>query len=69
MGVAFAVPANTVETVVEQLKSEGKVTRGYLGVQIQPLNKELVDSLGLRGPRRARSWRAPRTAPRPRRPA
>ena len=42
VGLAFAVPANTVETVVEQLKREGKVTRGYLGVQIQSLSKELV---------------------------
>jgi serine protease Do len=48
IGVAFAVPASTVETVIEQLKSEGKVTRGYLGVQIQPLNKELSESLGLK---------------------
>jgi serine protease Do len=48
IGVAFAVPASTVETVIEQLKTEGKVTRGYLGVQIQPLNKDLVESLGLK---------------------
>jgi serine protease Do len=48
VGLAFAVPASTVETVVEQLKTDGKVTRGYLGVQIQPLNKELSESLGLK---------------------
>ena len=46
VGLAFAVPANTVETVVEQLKREGKVTRGYLGVQIQSLSKELSEGLG-----------------------
>jgi serine protease Do len=48
VGLAFAVPASTVETVIDQLKTDGKVTRGYLGVQIQPLNKDLVESLGLK---------------------
>ena len=47
VGLAFAVPAATVQTVVDQLRSEGKVSRGYLGVQIQPLTKELADGLGL----------------------
>jgi serine protease Do len=47
VGLAFAVPASTVQTVVDQLMSEGKVSRGYLGVQIQPLTKELAEGLGL----------------------
>jgi serine protease Do len=48
VGLAFAVPASTVEAVVEQLKSDGKVTRGYLGVQIQPLTKELAEGFGIK---------------------
>src|SRR4051794_30559359 len=47
VGLAFAIPAATVQSVVAQLESEGRVSRGYLGVQIQPLTKELADGLGL----------------------
>jgi serine protease Do len=47
VGLAFAIPAETVQTVVDQLKTGGKVARGYLGVQIQGLNKDLADGLGL----------------------
>jgi serine protease Do len=47
VGLAFAIPSETVSSVVNQLESDGKVTRGYLGVQIQPLSKDLADSLGL----------------------
>ncbi|MGO9171152.1 MAG: Do family serine endopeptidase [Rhodomicrobium sp.] len=47
-GVAFAIPAKTVETVVSQLRAKGKVTRGWLGVQVQPVTPELADSLGLK---------------------
>ena len=47
VGLAFASPSETVSSVVNQLESDGKVTRGYLGVQIQPLSKDLADSLGL----------------------
>src|SRR3954462_6991831 len=47
VGLAFAIPAATVQSVVAQLESDGRVSRGYLGVQIQPLTKELADGLGL----------------------
>lgn len=47
VGLAFAIPAATVETVVAQLKEHGSVSRGYLGVQIQPLTKDLADGLGI----------------------
>ncbi len=47
-GIAFAIPAKTVERVVSQLKSKGKVTRGWLGVQVQPVTPELADSLGIK---------------------
>jgi serine protease Do len=48
VGIAFAIPAETVKTVVAQLKDKGKVSRGWIGVQIQPVTKEIADSLGLK---------------------
>jgi serine protease Do len=48
VGIAFAIPARTVEQVVSQLKEHGHVTRGWLGVQIQNLTPEIADSLGLK---------------------
>jgi serine protease Do len=50
VGIAFAIPADTVKTVVAQLKDKGSVTRGWIGVQIQPVTAELADSLGLKTP-------------------
>jgi serine protease Do len=47
VGIAFAIPAETVQTVIAQLKDKGEVTRGWIGVQIQPVTKEIADSLGL----------------------
>jgi serine protease Do len=48
VGIAFAIPSNLVKSVVEQLKSSGKVSRGWLGVSIQDVNKEIAESLGLK---------------------
>jgi serine protease Do len=48
VGIAFAIPADTVKTVVAQLKEKGSVTRGWIGVQIQPVTPEIADSLGLK---------------------
>ncbi|ANY77120.1 serine peptidase [Microvirga ossetica] len=47
IGLGFAIPSDTVHSVVAQLEKDGKVTRGYLGVQIQPLSKDLAEGLGL----------------------
>jgi serine protease Do len=47
-GVAFAIPARTVESIVAQLQAKGHVTRGWLGVQVQQVTPELADSLGLK---------------------
>jgi serine protease Do len=47
VGIAFAIPAETVRTVVGQLKDKGAVTRGWIGVQIQPVTDDMADSLGL----------------------
>ncbi len=48
VGIAFAIPAATVNTVVAQLKDHGSVTRGWIGVQIQPVTQDIADSLGLK---------------------
>jgi serine protease Do len=48
VGIAFAIPAETVKTVVAQLKENGEVTRGWIGVQIQPVTKEIAESLNLK---------------------
>ncbi len=48
VGIAFAVPAETVEVVVEQLKKTGSVSRGWLGVKIQNVDEDTAASLGLK---------------------
>ncbi len=48
VGIAFSIPASTVQSVVSQLKDKGVVSRGWIGVQIQPVTAEIADSLGLK---------------------
>jgi serine protease Do len=48
VGIAFAIPAETVKSVVSQLENKGAVTRGWIGVQIQQINSDIADSLGLK---------------------
>jgi serine protease Do len=48
VGIAFSIPAATVKSVVAQLKDKGSVTRGWIGVQIQPVTQEIADSMGLK---------------------
>jgi serine protease Do len=47
VGIGFAIPASIVKDVVEDLKANGSVTRGYLGVAIQPVTEDIAESLGL----------------------
>jgi serine protease Do len=49
-GVAFAIPIDVAMQVAAQLKADGKVTRGWLGVGIQELNQELASSFKLNQP-------------------
>jgi serine protease Do len=49
VGIGFAVPSNVAKTVVAQLEAHGKVTRGWLGVQIQEVTPAIAASLGLHG--------------------
>ena len=53
VGIAFAIPAETVKAVVAQLRDKGKVTRGWIGVQIQEVTPDLAEDLGLQAPRGA----------------
>jgi len=53
MGVSFAIPVDVVMDVVEQIKSQGYVSRGWLGVVIQDVTRELAESFGLSKPRGA----------------
>ncbi|HMF67570.1 MAG TPA: Do family serine endopeptidase, partial [Phyllobacterium sp.] len=48
VGIAFSIPATTVKSVIAQLKEKGTVTRGWIGVQIQPVTQDIADSMGLK---------------------
>lgn len=50
MGVSFAIPVDVVMNVVAQIKSQGYVSRGWLGVVIQDVTRELAESFGLKKP-------------------
>ena len=50
MGLSFAIPVNVVQSVVEQLKDQGFVSRGWLGVVIQDVNLDLAKSFGMDNP-------------------
>jgi serine protease Do len=53
VGIGFDIPASTAKLVIAQLKDKGTVTRGWLGVQVQPVSAEIADSLGLKEARGA----------------
>ncbi len=53
IGLSFAVPASLSKNVVAQLKDKGRVDRGWLGVVIQEVDKNLADSFGLEKPKGA----------------
>ena len=48
VGIGFAISADVVQDVVEQLKAHGSVARGWLGVEIQPVTPDLADDLGVK---------------------
>ena len=53
MGLSFSVPMDVAMKVVEQIKSSGHVQRGWLGVQIQDVSRELAESFGMKRPQGA----------------
>ena len=48
VGIAFSIPASTVRNVIAQLKDKGSVSRGWIGVQIQPVTQDIAESMGLK---------------------
>jgi serine protease Do len=48
VGIAFSIPASTVKNVIAQLKDKGSVSRGWIGVQIQPVTQDIANSMGLK---------------------
>jgi len=53
IGIGFAIPASTIKDVVAALQAHGRVARGWLGVQIQPVTPEIAASLGVQDPKGA----------------
>jgi serine protease Do len=49
IGIGFAIPSNLAKNIVAQLQADGRVRRGWLGVNIQQVTDEIAESLGLRG--------------------
>jgi serine protease Do len=47
VGIGFAIPINTAKTILEQLKVDKKIRRGYIGVQIVPLTEDHAKEIGL----------------------
>lgn len=50
MGLSFAIPIDVALNVIDQLKSKGRVSRGWLGILIQDINRELAESFGMKQP-------------------
>jgi serine protease Do len=53
MGISFTIPINYADEIVNQIKENGFVSRGWLGVAVQEVTKDLADSFGLEVPRGA----------------
>lgn len=53
MGLSFAIPIDVASDIAQQLRTVGRVTRGRIGVVIQPVTKELAESFGLPRPQGA----------------
>jgi serine protease Do len=49
-GVAFAIPADTVKTVIPQLKDKGSVTRGWIGAEVQSVSPDIAETLAMKNP-------------------
>ncbi len=48
IGIGFAIPASLAKPIIDELRTNGRVDRGWLGVSIQPVSKEIAESLGLK---------------------
>jgi len=50
VGVGFAIPAETVKTIADRLRENGAVSRGWIGIEVQSVNPEIAEGLGLSKP-------------------
>ncbi|MCG6657888.1 DegQ family serine endoprotease [Halomonas campisalis] len=50
MGLSFAIPINVAMGVADQIRDDGRVRRGWLGVMIQPVSRDLAESFGMDSP-------------------
>ncbi|APX93561.1 serine peptidase [Halomonas sp. 1513] len=50
MGVSFAIPISVAMDIADQLRDDGRVSRGWLGVVIQPVSRDLAESFGMDSP-------------------
>ena len=50
VGIGFAIPAETVKTIAGSLKDKGRVSRGWIGIEVQSVSPEIVEGLGLNKP-------------------
>ncbi len=48
LGIGFAIPINTAKSALEQLKQNGKIKRGYIGIYLQDINEEIAQELNLK---------------------
>ncbi|MGB9720869.1 MAG: DegQ family serine endoprotease [bacterium] len=48
IGIGFAIPVNLAKTIIDELKTKGKVTRGYLGVYLEDLTEDMKEALNLK---------------------
>ena len=63
VGIGFAIASDVAKSVVQSLKEDGKVARGWLGVQIQPVSQDIADSLGLKEAKGALVAKAEKNSP------
>src|SRR5262249_31774138 len=53
IGIGFAIPSGLARPIIEQLRTTGRVDRGWIGVRIQPVSDEIAENLGLDKPKGA----------------
>ncbi|MEQ8701723.1 MAG: DegQ family serine endoprotease [Bauldia litoralis] len=53
IGLGFAIPSNLAKQVIDELRTSGKISRGWLGVQIQPVTDDIAKALKIEGPKGA----------------
>ena len=63
VGIGFAIPSEVAQNVIQSLETKGAVSRGWIGVQIQPVTDEIAESLGLKSTKGALVAEAQPTGP------